>query len=116
ERTDSRYRFYFEGGVKSYVQHSNKNKETIGNKIFHVEKEVPEGIIEIALQYNNTFQETIYTFANNIHTVDGGMHLTGFKTALTRTINNYARKAEILKEKDDNLVAEDVREGLRAVI
>lgn len=115
ERTDSKYRFYFEGGVKSYVQHLNKNKETIG-RIFYTEKEVSEGLVELAIQYNNTFQETIYTFANNIHTIDGGSHLTGFKAALTRTINAYARKFELLKEKDDNLTAEDVREGLTAII
>ncbi|MEK7673016.1 MAG: DNA topoisomerase (ATP-hydrolyzing) subunit B [Patescibacteria group bacterium] len=116
ERDESQYRFYFEGGIKSYVQHLNKGKEPIGGAIVYVEKEVPEGMIEVALQYNTTFQETIYTFANNIHTVDGGMHLTGFKSALTRTINSYARKQEILKEKDDNLLADDVREGLTAIV
>ena len=117
QRTEDvqKYRFYFEGGVKSYVQHLNKNKESIGSVVY-IEKDMPEGLIEVALQYNTTFQETIYTFANNIHTVDGGMHLTGFKSALTRTINNYARKAEILKEKDENLVADDVREGLTAIV
>ncbi len=110
-----KYRFYFEGGIKSYVQHLNHNKDSIGGVVY-IEKEVEEGIIEVALQYNNSFQETIYTFANNIHTVDGGMHLTGFKAALTRTINNYARTTEMLKEKDANLVADDVREGLTAVV
>lgn len=112
---DKKYQFYFEGGLKSYVQHLNKHKDVLG-RVFYVEKELPEGLVEISLQYNNTFQENIYTFANNIHTVDGGMHLTGFKSALTRTINSYARKSEILKEKDDNLLAEDVREGLTAII
>ncbi len=115
ERSGEKNAFYFEGGVKSYVQHLNKNKEVIGNVIY-IEKEVPEGMVEVALQYNNSFQETIYTFANNIHTIDGGMHLTGFKTALTRTINSYARTAQLLKEKDDNLTAEDVREGLTAIV
>ncbi len=110
-----KYRFYFEGGIKSYVQHLNHNKDVIGG-IVYLEKDVDEGIIEIALQYNNSFQETIYTFANNIHTTEGGMHLTGFKSALTRTINAYSRKADILKEKDGNLTAEDVREGLTAVV
>ena len=86
-----KYRFYFEGGIKSYIQHLNHNKDTIGG-IVYIEKETDEGIIEIALQYNNSFQETIYTFANNIHTTEGGMHLTGFKSALTRTINAYAKK------------------------
>jgi len=116
ERKDGgKYRFYFEGGIKSYIQHLNQNKETIGG-IVYIEKGVDEGVIEVSLQYNNSFQETIYTFANNIHTTEGGMHLTGFKSALTRTINAYARKADILKEKDDNLAAEDVREGLTAVV
>ena len=115
EEGANKYRFYFEGGIKSYVQHLNKSKDTIGSVVY-LEKEVPEGLIEVALQYNNSFQETIYTFANNIHTIDGGMHLTGFKSALTRTINTYARKSEILKDKDDNLVADDVREGLTAIV
>ncbi len=115
-RKDRRFRFYFEGGVKSYVQHLNKNKEVVGEKIFYVEKEMPEGLVEIALQYNQSFQDNVYTFANNISTIDGGSHLTGFRSALTRTINNYARSAEILKEKDKNLMAEDVKEGLTAII
>ncbi|MBT4917123.1 hypothetical protein HON58_01670, partial [Candidatus Peregrinibacteria bacterium] len=108
--TGRKYRFYFEGGIKSYVQHLNKNKDSVGGVVY-IEKEVDEGVVEVALQYNNSFQETIYTFANNIHTVEGGMHLTGFKTALTRTINSYARSQELLKEKDGNLTADDVREG-----
>jgi DNA gyrase subunit B len=112
---DKKYKFYFEGGIKSYVQHLNKSKETICNVVY-IDRETDAGSIEVALQYNNSFQETIYTFANNIHTVEGGMHLTGFKAALTRTINAYARKAELLKEKDDNLTAEDVREGLTAIV
>ncbi len=118
ERSDTplKYRFYFEGGVKSYVQHLNINKEKIGSQVFYVEKEMDEGLVEIALQYNGSFQENIYTFANNINTVDGGTHLTGFKSALTRTINSYARSTDLIKEKDKNLVAEDVREGLTAVI
>ena len=115
EKEDKKFSFYFEGGIKSYVQHLNKGKEAIGG-IVYIEKDVPEGIIEVSLQYNTSFQEAIYTFANNIHTVDGGMHLTGFKAALTRTINNYARKNDILKEKDDNLTADDVREGLTAIV
>ncbi|MBT7736256.1 type IIA DNA topoisomerase subunit B, partial [Candidatus Peregrinibacteria bacterium] len=113
--TGRKYRFYFEGGIKSYVQHLNKNKDSVGGVVY-IEKEVDEGVVEVALQYNNSFQETIYTFANNIHTVEGGMHLTGFKTALTRTINSYARSQELLKEKDGNLTADDVREGLTAVV
>lgn len=117
ERGDvpNKYQFYFEGGIKSYVRHLNKSKEVIGGVVY-IEREVKEGMIEISLQYNNSFQENIYTFANNIHTTEGGMHLTGFKSALTRTINSYARKMELLKEKDDNLVADDVREGLTAIV
>ena len=112
---DKKYMFYFEGGIKSYVQHLNKGKEEIGN-VFYMEKQADAGLVEISLQYNTSFQESIYTFANNIHTVEGGTHLTGFKSALTRTINAYARKAELLKEKDDNLTADDVREGLTAIV
>lgn len=117
EREDSeqKYEFYFEGGIKSYVQHLNKGKETIGD-IIYLEKEAPEGMIEVSLQYTQAFQEHIFTFANNIHTTEGGSHLTGFRSALTRTINNYARKAELLKEKEDNLTSDDVREGLTSVI
>ncbi len=115
ERSGDRYQFHFEGGIKSYVSHLNKNKEIIG-EVVYLERQAEEGNIEVSLQYNQSFQEKIYTFANNIHTVEGGMHLTGFRSALTRTINNYARKHELLKEKEDNLSAEDVREGLTAVI
>ncbi len=107
--------FYFEGGIKSYVQHLNRDKESIG-EIIYVDKEAPEGVVEIALQYTQTFQETVFSFANNIHTIEGGMHLTGFRTALTRVINSYARTAEILKDKDTNFTSEDVREGLTVVI
>ena len=115
ERDDNKYQFYFEGGVKAYVQHLNQNKEPIGS-IVYVERDEEEGLVEVALQYTQTFQEQIFTFANNIHTVEGGMHLTGFRSALTRTINNYARKNSLLKEKENNLTADDVREGLTAII
>lgn len=112
----NKYQFYFEGGVKSYVQHLNKSRELIGSKIFYVDQETDEGAVEVALQYNGAFKETVYTFANNIHTVEGGSHLTGFRAALTKTINNYARTNDILKQKDENLTADDVREGLTAVV
>ena len=115
ERDGNRCKFYFEGGIKSYVRHLNKNKETIGDVVY-VEQEAKEGVVEVALQYTNAFQDQIYSFANNIHTTEGGMHVTGFKSALTRTINHYARKNELLKEKDGNLTADDVREGLTAII
>ncbi|MFA4815578.1 MAG: ATP-binding protein, partial [Candidatus Gracilibacteria bacterium] len=116
DRRDSRrIMFYFEGGIKSYVQHLNRDREKIGGVIY-IENEVPEGLIEVSLQYTEAFQETVFTFANNIHTVEGGMHLTGFRSALTRVLNNYARKNELIKEKDQNFSAEDVREGLTAVV
>jgi DNA gyrase subunit B len=115
ERDDRKYRFYFEGGIKSYVQHLNLNKETIG-EIVYLEQAPTEGNIEVALQYTTSFQESILSFANNILTPEGGMHLTGFRSALTRTLNNYGRKYEMLKEKDENLTSEDVREGLTAII
>ncbi len=110
-----KYRFYFEGGVRSYVDHLSQNKEPIVRTIY-MEKQVPEALIEIALQYTQAYQENIITFANNIHTMEGGMHLTGFRSALTRSVNAYARNKGFLKEKDDNMTTEDVREGLTAVI
>ncbi len=115
ERDGQKTMFYFEGGIKSYVQHLNRDRERIGD-IIYIYKEAPEGIIEISMQYTNTFQETSFTFANNIHTTEGGMHLTGFRSALTRVINNYSRANELIKEKDANFSAEDVREGLTSVI
>ncbi len=115
EENPKKYRFYFEGGVKSYVQHLSENKNSL-SEVFLVEKSLPECDIEIALQYTESFSENIVSFANNIHTPEGGTHLTGFRSALTRTINAYAREKTLLKEKDDNLTAEDVREGLVAVI
>ncbi len=110
-----KYAFYFEGGVQSYVSHLNQNKEKIADVIY-IEKEVEECKIEIALQYTQAYNENIITFANNIHTTEGGMHLTGFRSALTRSINNYARSKGFLKDKDDNMTTDDVREGLTAVI
>lgn len=110
------YSFYFDGGVISYVKHLNRGKE-IKNKIpFYVEKEKDEVLTEIALQYNDSYKEHIFAFANNIHTMDGGTHLVGFKSALTRTFNSFSRKKGFLKEKDDNLTGDDIMEGLTAVI
>ncbi|HCJ52853.1 MAG TPA: DNA topoisomerase (ATP-hydrolyzing) subunit B [Candidatus Kerfeldbacteria bacterium] len=110
------YTFYFEGGVASYVQHLNYNKEPKHETTFYAEKEVNGVLVEVALRYTTEYKETLYTFANNIYTVEGGMHLIGFRTALTRALNSYARKQELLKEKEDNLSGEDVREGLTAVV
>jgi len=117
EREDfpRRYKFYFEGGIKSYVANLNQNRERLTG-VFYVEKENPDAFVEVSLQYTNAFNEEVFSFANNIHTVDGGTHLTGFRTALTREINSYARKSGLLKDSETNLTAEDVREGLTAII
>ncbi len=116
ERTGESYGFYFEGGIRSYVKHLNIGKEVVDEDIFYAEKKVEDTDIEIALQYTDAFTETIKTFANNVLNPDGGTHLTGFRSALTRVINDYARKAGLLKEKEENLSGEDCREGLTAVI
>jgi DNA gyrase subunit B len=108
--------FYFEGGIASYVRHLNYNKEPKQEKVFYVEREMDHVTVEVALQYTGEYNETVFSFANNIHTVEGGMHEVGFKTALTRTLNNYARKNGFLKEKEGNLTGDDVHEGLTAVI
>lgn len=110
------YGFYFEGGVVSYVRHLNRAKAIKHETVFSVVKEVNDVRVEIALQYTDDYQETLFSFANNIFNPEGGMHVMGFRTALTRTLNAYARKQEYLKEKDDNLSGEDVREGLTAII
>jgi DNA gyrase subunit B len=116
ERTGQSYAFYFEGGIESYVRHLNQGKEPVDEDIFYVEKAVKEAMVEVALQYNDSFSETVMAFANNVYNPDGGTHLTGFRTAITRVINDYARKNGLLKEKEENLTGEDVREGLTAVI
>ena len=115
ERTNTRYKYYFEWGVKSYVHFLNKHEDVIGDT-FYVEKEKNEILVEIALQYNKEYSNNIITFVNNIHTPEGWSHLTGFRTALTRSINKYARDKGILKEKDQNLTNDDVIEGITAVI
>ncbi len=116
ERTNERQAFYFEGGIQSYVKHLNVGKEVTTDSIFYVEKLVEDSMIEIAVQYNDTFTEIVKPFANNVLTLDGGTHLVGFRSALTRVINDYARKSGLLKEKEENLSGDDVREGLTAVI
>lgn len=115
ERNDIRYKYYFEGGIKSYVNFLNRNEESIGD-IFYVEKERNDINVEISLQFNKEYSANIISFVNNIHTPEGGTHMVGFRTALTRTINKYARDKGILKEKDQNLTNEDVVEWLTAVI
>jgi len=116
DRTGKSYSFYFEGGIQSYVKHLNHGKDVVDEDVFYVEKQVGDGVVEIALQYADTFTETVKPFANNVFNADGGTHLTGFKTALTRVVNEYARKTGLLKEKEENLSGEDTREGLTAVI
>lgn len=108
--------FYFEGGLKSLVKHYNEFAKPIHKNIFYVEKEAEGVLVEIALQYIDDMTTKISAFANNIPTAEGGTHVTGFKTALTRLVNTYARKAGILKEKDENLTGDDVLEGLTAVV
>ena len=108
--------FYFEGGIVSFVRALNRDKAVVNPTPFYVDREVEGTQVEIALQYNDTFVETVLAFANTIATIEGGSHLTGFRSALTNVLNRYARKAGILKESDPNLTGEDVREGLTAVV
>ncbi|RYG41474.1 DNA gyrase subunit B, partial [bacterium] len=108
--------FHAEGGIADFVTHLNSAKETMGRKVVYFEGESSEGSVEIAMQWNTTYQESVHSFANNINTHEGGSHLSGFRSALTRTINAWARTNGELKEKDVNLSGEDVREGLTAVI
>lgn len=115
ERSDYKYRFYFEGWIKSYVNFLNKNEDIIGD-VFYVEKEKNDINVEVAIQYNKNYSDNIITFVNNIHTPEWWSHLVWFRTALTRTINKYARDKGILKEKDANLTNEDVIEWLTCVI
>lgn len=116
ERTKERQSFYFEGGIKSYVKNLNIGKEALGDEVFYVERQVEDSMVEVAIQYNDSYIETVKPFANNVLTPDGGTHVVGFRAALTRVINDYARKNSLLKEKDDNLSGDDIREGLTAVI
>jgi DNA gyrase subunit B len=108
--------FQYEGGIEDFVRHLNENKDTLHKKTIFFEGDEEEGQVEVAMQWNNSYQESIFSFANNINTHEGGSHLSGFRAALTRTLNAYARSKGILKEKDGNLGGEDVREGLTAVI
>ena len=116
ERDGREVNYYFEGGIKSFVRHINREREPLNFEPIYVEREIDGNTIECAIQYNDGFNESVFTFANSINTTDGGSHLTGFRTALTRVLNDYARKAKILKENDPNLTGDDVREGLVAVI
>ncbi len=115
ERDGRAMTFYFEGGITSFVRYLNKNRNVL-HAPFAIAKQVNGSQIEAAIQYTDAYGESVYTFANNINTVDGGTHLTGFRTAITRTLNDYARKANLLKEADQNLTGDDVREGLTAIV
>jgi len=116
KNNEKQYRFHFEGGIKAYVKALNRNGNVKHENIFYVDKDIENCKVEIALQYNDEFNETLLPFANNIHNPEGGTQVVGFKTALTRTLNNYARGHNLLKEKDENLTGEDVREGLTAIV
>ena len=116
ERVDRERSFYFEGGLQSFVRHLNRNKEALHARPIYVERREGSTAVEVALQYNDTYTENVLAFANNINTVDGGTHITGFRAALTSSLNDWARKAGMLKDADSNLSGDDVREGLTAVI
>ncbi len=116
EANERQFGFYFEGGIRSYVEHLNKGKDAINEPTFYVERENGDVTVEVAIQYCDSYNEQVKSFANNIHNPEGGTHLTGFRTALTRVINDYARKNSLIKEKDESLTGEDVREGLTAIV
>ncbi|MFN8632603.1 MAG: DNA topoisomerase (ATP-hydrolyzing) subunit B [Chloroflexota bacterium] len=116
ERDDTEYSFYFEGGIVSFVRHLNKNRQVVHARPVYAERNINGINVEVALQYFDGQSEVAFFFANNINTIDGGTHQTGFRQALTRTLNDYARKASILKDNDANLTGEDVREGLTAIV
>jgi len=115
EETGDTQEYHYKTGIAAFVDHLSRNKDPL-HKVIYFSREREDTSVEIALQYNDGYQENILTFANNINTTEGGVHLSGFKTALTRVINGYARKASLLKEKDNNFQGDDVREGLTAVI
>ncbi len=116
QREDKKLSFHFEGGIISFVEHLNKTKTPVHKEVIYIQKEVDNNLIEAAIQYNDGYTENVYTFANNINTQEGGTHLSGFRSALTRTLNDYARKNNLIKENESNLSGEDVREGLAAIL
>jgi len=116
EKSNKGYSFYFEGGIRSYVDHMNRSKETLNTPVFYIEKESDDTSVEIAVQYTESYTDNVVTFANTIKTPEGGTHLTGFRAAITRVINEYGKKSGMIKESEDNLTGDDVREGLTAVI
>jgi DNA gyrase subunit B len=116
ERRDEEVNYYFEGGISSFIRHVNRNREVTNSNPIHITKVHNNTVVEAALQYNDGYAETIFSFANCVNTMDGGTHLTGFRSALTRVLNDYAHKNKLIKEGDPNLTGEDIREGLTAVI
>ncbi|HEY0492455.1 MAG TPA: DNA topoisomerase (ATP-hydrolyzing) subunit B [Candidatus Dormibacteraeota bacterium] len=116
ERIDLDYTFYFEGGISAFVKYLNRDKGWVNLRPLHAEREIDGNTVEVALQYNQSFTENVLAFANNINTVEGGSHVTGFRSALTSVLNKYARKASLIRDQDPNLTGDDVREGLTAVI
>jgi DNA gyrase subunit B len=116
ERLDRERSFYFEGGLQSFVRHLNRNKEALHARPIYVERREGSTAVEVALQYNDSYTENVLAFANNINTVDGGTHVTGFRAALTSSLNDWAHTAGVLKQSEGNLSGDDVREGLTAVI
>ncbi len=116
ERADIRKEFHYEGGIASFAKYLNKNKDILHEEPIYLSGTKDETAVEIAMQYNDGYVETVFSYVNNINTQEGGTHLSGFKTALTRAINDYARKNNLLKDNDENLSGEDVREGLTAII
>jgi DNA gyrase subunit B len=116
ERDGHETNYYFEGGIKSFVRHVNRDRDPLNLDPIYVEREIEGNIIECAIQYNDSFNESVFTFANGINTIDGGSHLTGFRTALTRVLNDYAKKNKLIKDNEPTLSGDDVREGLVAVV
>ncbi|HEY8736044.1 MAG TPA: DNA topoisomerase (ATP-hydrolyzing) subunit B [Candidatus Dormibacteraeota bacterium] len=116
ERIDLEYTFYFEGGISAFVKYLNRDKGWVNLRPLHAEREIDGNTVELALQYNQSFSENVLAFANDINTVEGGSHVTGFRSALTSVLNKYARKASLIRDQDPNLTGDDVREGLTAVI
>jgi DNA gyrase subunit B len=115
ERSNREMTFYFEGGITSFVRYLNRNRGVL-HPVVHVEKEVDNIVIDAAIQYSDAYAESVYAFANTINTIDGGTHLTGLRAAITRTINDYARRTNLLKDADTNFTGDDTREGLTAII
>lgn len=116
KRHDQTYSYYFEGGIKAYIKALNRNKKTLHQNIFYIKKDIDDIQVEVGLMYNDSYTENVLTFANHLKNSEGGTHLTGFRSALTKTINDYAKKSGILKENDQSFSGDDLKEGLTAII